>query len=67
MEQVCSLRNIIGRRLWSIGEVAKVMFEFGEGFTIDFDGWPMQFDRTSIVYGSQYLFFFISSNVVYDA
>jgi len=52
MEQVCSLRNIIGGRLWSIGEVAKVMFEFGEGFTIDFDGWPMQFDRTSIVYGS---------------
>ncbi len=25
------------------------MFEFGEGFIIDFDGGPMQFDRTAII------------------
>jgi hypothetical protein len=42
------------------------MSEFGEGFIIDFDGWTMKFDRTSIVDGVLNLFFFISSNVVYD-
>jgi hypothetical protein len=67
MEQVCSLNNIIGGRVWSIGEVAQIMFEFGEGFIIDFDGWTMQFDRTSIVDRVLNLLFFINSNVICDA
>jgi hypothetical protein len=66
MKQVCSLNNIISGRLWSIGEAAQVMFEFGEDFILDFDGWTMQFDWTSVVDGVPNWFFFISSNAVCD-
>lgn len=33
--RVCSLIDIIGGRLWRIGEAAQVMPDFGEGFIID--------------------------------
>jgi len=39
---------MIGRRLWSICEVGKLIFEYGKGI-IDCDGGTMAFNWASIV------------------
>ena len=54
----------MGGGLWSLGEISQIIFQFGEGFIIDFDGRTMQIKGTSVINGVVILLLLVRPNIV---